>query len=75
MSPVNSHKPIKIYKGGLILGVSTMYMLFCFFLLFAVVGKGLAFPQITLQTKIMQTLEMPLLFSSFELAPPTLLSA
>ncbi len=29
------------YMGGLILGVNTLYMLFCFFKLFPMVGKGL----------------------------------
>ena len=41
MSPEDSHKPIRIYIGGLILGVNTLYMLFCFFKLFAVVGNEL----------------------------------
>ena len=41
MSPVNTHKPIRIYIGGLILGVNTLYMLSCFFKLFAVVGNEL----------------------------------
>ncbi len=35
------HKPIRIYTGGLILGVNTLYRLFCFFKLFPMVGKGL----------------------------------
>ncbi len=38
---MSSHKPIKIYMGGVILGVNTLYRLFCFFKLFPVVGKGL----------------------------------
>ncbi len=38
---LRSHKPIRIYMGGLILGVNTLYMLFCFFKLFPMVGKGL----------------------------------
>ncbi len=37
---MSSHKPIRIYMGGLILGV-TLYRLFCFFKLFPMVGKGL----------------------------------
>ena len=41
MSPENTHKPIRIYIGGLILGVNTLYMLYCFFELFAVVGNEL----------------------------------
>ena len=41
MSPEDSHKPLRIYKGGLILGVNTLYMFFCFFKLFAVVGNEL----------------------------------
>ncbi len=35
------HKPIRIYMVGLILGVNTLYRLFCFFMLFPMVGKGL----------------------------------
>ncbi len=31
MSPENTHKLMRIYMEGLILGVTTMYMLFCFF--------------------------------------------
>ncbi len=38
---MSSHKPISIYMGGLILGVNTLYRLFCFFKLFPMVGKGL----------------------------------
>ncbi len=38
---MSSHKPIRIYMGGLILGVNTLYRLFCFFKLFPMVGKGL----------------------------------
>ncbi len=39
MSPDNTRKPIIIYIGGLILGVNTLYRVFCFFKLFPVVGK------------------------------------
>ncbi len=39
---MSSHKPIIIYMGGLILGINTLYRLFCFFKLFPMVGKGLA---------------------------------
>ncbi len=35
------HEPIRIYMGGLILGVNTLYRLFCLFKLFPMVGKGL----------------------------------
>ncbi len=35
---MSSHKPIRIY---MILGVNTLYRLFCFFKLFPMVGKGL----------------------------------
>ncbi len=38
---MSSHKPIIIYMGGLILGVNTLYRLFCFSKLFPMVGKGL----------------------------------
>ncbi len=38
---MSSHKPIRIYMGGLILCVNTSYRLFCFFKLFPMVGKGL----------------------------------
>ncbi len=37
---LSSHKPIGIYMGDLILGVNTLYRLFCF-KLFPMVGKGL----------------------------------
>jgi len=37
---MSSHKPIWIYMGGLILGVNTLYRVFCFFKLFLMVGKG-----------------------------------
>ena len=42
MSPENAHKLIRIYMGGLILGVNTLYMLSCFLKQFALVGKGLS---------------------------------
>ncbi len=40
---MSSHKPIRIYMGGLILaiGINTLYKLLCFFNLFPMVGKGL----------------------------------
>jgi len=41
MSPENAHKLIRIYIGGLILGINTLYMLSCFLKQFALVGKGL----------------------------------
>ncbi len=34
------HNPLRIYMGGLILGVNTLYRLLCFFKLFPMVGKG-----------------------------------
>ncbi len=40
-SCMSSHKPIRVYMRGLILGVNTLYRLFCFFKLFPMVGKGL----------------------------------
>ncbi len=36
-----SHKPIIFYMGGLILGVNSLYRLFCSFKLFPMVGKWL----------------------------------
>ncbi len=39
------HKPIQIYMVGLILGVNTLYRLFCLFKLFPMVGKGLMYDQ------------------------------
>jgi len=41
MSQENAHKLIRIYMGGLILGVNTLYMLSCFLKQFALVGNGL----------------------------------
>ena len=41
MSTEDTHKPIRIYIGVLILGVNTSYMFFCFFKLFAVLGNEL----------------------------------
>ncbi len=38
---MSSHKLVIIYMGGLILGINTLYRLFCFFKLFPVVCKGL----------------------------------
>ncbi len=38
---MSSHKPIRIYMGGLILGGNTLYRLFCVFKLFPMVGKGI----------------------------------
>ncbi len=37
------HELHKNLYGGLILGVNTLYSLFCFFKLFPMVGKGLIF--------------------------------
>ncbi len=39
ISPENTHKPIRLYMGPLIPGVNTLYMLFCFFKLFSIVGN------------------------------------
>ncbi len=44
---VSSHKPIRIYMAGLILGINTLYGLFCFFKLFPMVSKGLITEQYT----------------------------
>ena len=44
MSPENAHKLIRIYTGGLILGVNTLYMLSYFLKQIALVGKGLNNP-------------------------------
>ncbi len=35
------HKAIRIYMGGLILGVNTLYRVVCFLKLFIIGGKGL----------------------------------
>ncbi len=40
---MSSHKPIRIYMRVLLLGVNTLYRLFCFFKLFPMVGKGLMY--------------------------------
>ncbi len=40
MCVMSSNKPIRMYMGGLILGVNTLYRLFCFFKSFLMVGKG-----------------------------------
>ncbi len=39
---MTTHKPIRIYMGGLILGVNTLYRLFCFLklVLFLMVSKS-----------------------------------
>ncbi len=42
MSPENTHKLMGFYMEDLILGVITMYMLFCFFKLFLIVCIGLS---------------------------------
>ncbi len=42
---MSSHKPIRIYMGGLTLGVNTLHRLLCFFKLFPMVGKGLTKPR------------------------------
>ncbi len=41
MSPENTHKLMGFYMEGLILGVNTMYMFFCFFKLFLIGCIGL----------------------------------
>ncbi len=41
MSPDNTHKLMGFYMEVLILGVNTMYMLFCFFKLFFIGCIGL----------------------------------
>ncbi len=38
---MSSHKPIRIYMEGLILGVNTLYRVFCFIKLFIVGSKEL----------------------------------
>jgi len=51
----NAHKLIRIYMGGLILGVNTLYMLSYFLKQFALVGKGLSllvFDRISFHTKM-----------------------
>ncbi len=41
MSPENTHKLMGFYMAGLILGVNTLYRLFCFFKLFLIGCIGL----------------------------------
>ncbi len=36
MSPDDTHKLMEFYMEGLILGINTMYMFFCFFKLFPI---------------------------------------
>ncbi len=50
---MSSHKPIRIYMGGLILGVNTLYRLCCFFKLFPMVGKGLSSANLTIVSLIL----------------------
>ena len=50
MSPEDTHKPIRIYIGGLILGANSLYMFFCFFKLFAVVGNELMAEVLSVQS-------------------------
>ena len=45
MSLENAHKLIRIYMGGLILGIDALYMLSCFLKQFALVGKALMVSQ------------------------------
>ena len=54
MSPEDTHKPIRIYIGGLILGVNTLYMFFCFFKLFAVVGNELMLHKSSIQSCVVE---------------------
>ncbi len=54
---MSSHKPIKIYMGGLILGVNTLYRLFCFFKLFPMVGKGLTVTELVLYSSKVNVVE------------------
>ena len=42
MSLENAQKLIRIYMGGLIVGVNTLYTLSCFLKQFGLVGKGLS---------------------------------
>ncbi len=39
MSPESTHTLLEFYMEGLILGVNTMYMLFCFFKLGCIQGR------------------------------------
>ncbi len=48
---MNSHKPIRIYMGGLILGVNSLYRPFCFFKLFPMVGKGLKMKRLVMYAR------------------------
>ncbi len=46
---MSSHKPLRVYMGGLILAVNILYRRFCYFKLFPMVGKGLSPCQVTVR--------------------------
>ncbi len=53
ISVMSPHKPVIIYMGGLILlGVNTLYRLYCFFKLFPMVGKGLTVYGLSVATEL-----------------------
>ncbi len=55
MSPENTHKLMGFYMEGLILGVTTMYMFFCFSKLFLIGCIGLS---TNLTTKLGDTISI-----------------
>ncbi len=54
MSPENTHKLMGFYMEVLILGVNTLYRLFCFFKPFPMVDKGLMYFDTVSQKKDLQ---------------------
>ena len=67
MSPEDTHKPIRFYIGGLILGVNTLYMFFYFFELFAVVGNELRYNVVILYSYTSYTSILRIIISSYTL--------
>ncbi len=62
---MSSHKPIRIYMGGLILSVNTLYRLFCFYKLFPMVCKGLTSTNMSLITAMALALVGTMVYARF----------